>query len=145
MDLKEIELEDLDRIPLAKDMYNWRADVNTAMELRVSYNAGNSFTIWYRISVSSRRKFPWRRYIKHKGTETRGYSATLNVKTTVNEYICISVLCRLLNKMAVSLAASVTWSNSKMEVRRPKGQARQHKQHCSPTLVLHPFIRQNVC
>jgi len=45
MDLKEIELEDLDRIPLAKDMYNWRADVNTAMELRVSYNAGNSFTI----------------------------------------------------------------------------------------------------
>lgn len=40
MDLKEIEWEDLDWIPLAKDMYRWRTDVNMAMEVRVIYNAG---------------------------------------------------------------------------------------------------------
>jgi hypothetical protein len=44
MDLKEIEWEDLDMIPLAEDMYSWRNDLNTTVKLRVIYNAGNSFT-----------------------------------------------------------------------------------------------------
>lgn len=97
----------------------------------------NRFTTWERISFSSRRKFPWRRYIKHKGTETRGYSDTLNVKkkTPVYEYIYIWAVCRLLNKMAVSLVASVTWSNSKWQMRRLKGQVRQHKQYGGRTFV----------
>jgi len=40
MDLKEIEWEDLDWIPLAGDMYKWRTEVNMATKLRVIYNAG---------------------------------------------------------------------------------------------------------
>jgi hypothetical protein len=58
MDLKETEWEDLDRIPLAEDMYKLLTDVNTALALWVIYNAGNSFTSSDRISVSSRRTIP---------------------------------------------------------------------------------------
>jgi len=39
MDLKEIELEDLDWILLAEDMCKWRTEVNVEMKLRVIYNA----------------------------------------------------------------------------------------------------------
>jgi len=47
--------------------------------------------------------------------------------------------------MAVSLVVKVTRSNSKLQVRKLKGQARQHKQCCRRTVLLHLFIRQNLC
>jgi hypothetical protein len=44
MDIKEIEWGDLERNPLAEDMYDWRTHLNTTAKLRVIDNAGNSFT-----------------------------------------------------------------------------------------------------
>jgi hypothetical protein len=41
MDLLEIGLNVVDWIGLAQDRYRWRALVNSVMNLRVPYNAGN--------------------------------------------------------------------------------------------------------
>jgi hypothetical protein len=41
MDLREIGWDGMDWIDLAKDRYQWRALVNTVMNLRVPQNAGN--------------------------------------------------------------------------------------------------------
>jgi hypothetical protein len=40
MDLREIGWDGMDWIDLAEDRDHWRALVNTAMSLRVPYNAG---------------------------------------------------------------------------------------------------------
>jgi hypothetical protein len=40
MDLREIGWDGMDWIDLAQDRYQWRALVNTVMNLRVSYNFG---------------------------------------------------------------------------------------------------------
>jgi hypothetical protein len=44
MDLREIRFGDVDWINLAQDRDRWRAFVNTVMNLRVPYNAGNFLT-----------------------------------------------------------------------------------------------------
>jgi hypothetical protein len=44
IDLKQIECEDVNWIHLAQDRVQWRALVNTAMNLRVSSRAGNFLT-----------------------------------------------------------------------------------------------------
>jgi hypothetical protein len=44
MDLREIGIVDVDWIHWAQDRDRWRALVNTVMNLRVSYNAGNFLT-----------------------------------------------------------------------------------------------------
>jgi hypothetical protein len=41
MDLREIGWDDMDWIDLAQDRDQWRAIVNTVMNLRIPYNAGN--------------------------------------------------------------------------------------------------------
>jgi hypothetical protein len=41
MDLREIGLGDVEGIYLAQDRDGWRALVNTVMNLRVPYNAGD--------------------------------------------------------------------------------------------------------
>jgi hypothetical protein len=46
MDLLEIGVSVVDWIGLAQDRYRWRALVNSVMNLRVPYNAGN-----YRIAA----------------------------------------------------------------------------------------------
>jgi hypothetical protein len=54
MDLREIGWNGLDLIDLAQDRDQWRALVNTVMNLRVPQNSGN-FLISCRIGGSSRR------------------------------------------------------------------------------------------
>jgi hypothetical protein len=44
MDLREIVFGDVDWIHLAQDRDRWRAVVNTVMNLRFPYNAGNFLT-----------------------------------------------------------------------------------------------------
>jgi hypothetical protein len=41
IDLREIGWDGMDWIDLAQDRHQWRALVNTVMNLRVPYNAGN--------------------------------------------------------------------------------------------------------
>jgi hypothetical protein len=54
MDLRETGWDGMDWIDLAQDMYQWRALVNTVMNLRVPQHAGKFFTSC-RIGGSSRR------------------------------------------------------------------------------------------
>jgi hypothetical protein len=54
MDLREIGWNGMDWIDQAQDRDQWRALVNTVMNLRVPYNAGK-FLSSFRICGSSRR------------------------------------------------------------------------------------------
>jgi hypothetical protein len=46
MNLREIEWDGMDWIDLAQDRDQWRTIVNTVMNLRVPYNAGNFLSDW---------------------------------------------------------------------------------------------------
>jgi len=46
MDLMETRWEGVDWIHLAQDRVQWRALVNTVMDLRAPYKAGNFLTSW---------------------------------------------------------------------------------------------------
>jgi hypothetical protein len=54
MDLREIERDGVDCIDMAQDRDQWRALVNTVLNLRVPQNAGK-FLSGYTIGGSSRR------------------------------------------------------------------------------------------
>jgi hypothetical protein len=41
IDLREIDWDGMDRVDLAQDRDQWRAIVNTIMDLRIPYNFGN--------------------------------------------------------------------------------------------------------
>jgi hypothetical protein len=53
MDLRETGWESVNWIQLAQDRDQWRAAVNTVMNLRFPYQAGNFLTSWVTVSFSS--------------------------------------------------------------------------------------------
>jgi hypothetical protein len=58
LDLRKIRWEGVDWIHLAQDRDRWRAVVNTVMNLRVPWKAGNFLTSWMAVSF-------WRRTLPH--------------------------------------------------------------------------------
>jgi hypothetical protein len=58
MDLREIGWDGMDLIDLAQDIYQWRALVNTVMNLRVPYNAGKFLSISTSGDSSRRAQLP---------------------------------------------------------------------------------------